>query len=100
MPQLNMLKPDDDLIGLRVELDFDEYVPNGPCYSTIYIRRRAGEWTMYLRQRWIGLEVDFLTTYLTDVYTAWAFGTAEAVLAAHLTTVRAAKRHRKDHEFS
>lgn len=98
MPQLNLLKPADDLMGCRVTWSYPDYQPDAPLMSEVQLRRRNGDWYTLISHVWQGIEADFMVTYVSDITIAWAFSDSRAVLGAAVSTHRAARAHRREHE--
>lgn len=98
MPQLNLLNPANDPIGLRIEWVDRTPELQGAFDVTIYFRRMEGDWTTLLVQRWTGTMLDFAATFTTDVTTAWLWGDRAEVLRAAVSCHRAARAHAKEHD--
>lgn len=81
-----------------------EWVDNTPDLdatftSQLLVRRKDGDWTTVLSQRWEGIMLDFAATFMQDVMTAWLFGTSNDVLLAAKGVHKAARLHRKAHSY-
>lgn len=97
MPQWNLLQPGDDPIGFRVEwVDRTPDLIDG-FDVTVYMRRRDGDWTAVVSQRWSGLMLDFACTFTTDVTSAWLWGDRRDVVRAAASVERAARVHAREH---
>lgn len=98
MPQLNLLNPGDDPVGLRIS--WIDRTPDlvGAFDVEVHMRRQDGDWTCLIVQRWTGTMLDFAGTFTMDVTNAWFYGDRRDVVRVAVTTHRAAKRHAKEHD--
>lgn len=98
MPQMNLYEPSKDLVGIRISWTWPDDVQVGGPVSTIELRTFGGDWFTLISQRWEGIMLDFITTFMSDVGIAFAFGDRRAVLSAAQSTHRAARAHMKSHQ--
>lgn len=100
MPQHSLLKDHDEPTGLRIEVidRTPELLPHWEV--SWYMRRLDGDWTLYTTIGLVGIEVDFLDTIMRETTTAWAYGTRGDLLRAITRLHRAAKAHRRAHEYA
>lgn len=97
MPQMNLLQPEDDPVGFR--LDIIDHTPELlPAWATtIYLRRLDGDWTTFTSHRWTGIEVDYIDTFVREVTHAWMFGDKRDILRTATRVHRAARAHARAH---
>lgn len=98
--------PQHDLFGSAlvwesVRVQWEDHTPDleASFTSTLYVKRADGDWTAVLSQRWEGIMLDFAATFMSDVTTAWLFGTSADVLTAAKGVHKAARLHRAAHAF-
>lgn len=97
MPQHSLLNSADDPIGLRIEwVDRTPDLVDG-FDLTISHRRRDGDWTTYLVQRWNGYMLDLAEDATRSIAHAWLFGDSRDVLRAAVAVHRQAKKHHATH---
>jgi hypothetical protein len=101
MPQITLL-PDlaPDMHELRIAIR-PCYVPDHPTQLTVYVSKGRDLPAMPV---WVGtlvgIETDFLSTFVSEVTMAWAHGNRmRDVQVAALAVRRQARAHREAHEF-
>lgn len=98
MPQLNLLKPGEYPTGLRIT--WEDRTPDleGAFDTTIHLRRRDGDWTALIVQRWSGTMLDLADSWTQAVTNAWLWGDRRDVLRAAVAQHRQAKKHARVHD--
>lgn len=99
MPQQNLYDSALDWSGVRVQIHDQTPHLVATFTTTLQVQRADGDWSSLHVVHWTGLMVDFLQTYVTEVMTAWLYGSSDDVLKAAKKVHRDAGRHASAHAY-
>lgn len=100
MPEQSLFADDPIHQGVRCNLVWDPHQTDGGCHVLfVQVLRDTGYWTTLWVGNLPGVMMDFLPTFVTDIYDAYAHGKRGDVLQAAVGTYKAALAHRKAHQY-